>query len=285
MQLKPQDLLVAFKLAAWGRQRWTYARLAQELGISTSEAHACVKRGLAAGLLQRQDDAQVAPRRGSKPSVPVGKAHVIERKVGRAKAARSGQDVPTAVQASPVLDNPAEVSGRALAEFVVHGAKYAFVAELTPVCGGVPTGMADPVFAGADPGEEVEAFVWPHAQGKHRGTGVKPLHGNVPFAAMQDARLYELLANFDLLRIGRPKDRVAAAKRLQGWLSGGESATATPSATAAPSPLAATTPLAPEPVAVPAAAHTDTPTAREKPRRGTRQNDKPDDQFAFVFEN
>ena len=51
MQLKPQDCLVALKLVAWGEQRWTYARLAQELGISVSEAHACVKRGLLAGLL------------------------------------------------------------------------------------------------------------------------------------------------------------------------------------------------------------------------------------------
>ena len=48
MQLKPQDFLVALKLVAWGEQRWTYARLAQELGISVSEAHACIKRGLLA---------------------------------------------------------------------------------------------------------------------------------------------------------------------------------------------------------------------------------------------
>ena len=52
MQLKPQDFLVALKLIAWGEQRWTYARLAQELGISVSEAHACIKRGLLAGLLR-----------------------------------------------------------------------------------------------------------------------------------------------------------------------------------------------------------------------------------------
>jgi DNA-directed RNA polymerase specialized sigma24 family protein len=51
MQLKPQDFLVALKLVAWGEQRWTYARLAQELGISVSEAHACIKRGLQAGAV------------------------------------------------------------------------------------------------------------------------------------------------------------------------------------------------------------------------------------------
>ena len=31
MQLKPQDFLVALKLVAWGEQRWTYARLAQDV--------------------------------------------------------------------------------------------------------------------------------------------------------------------------------------------------------------------------------------------------------------
>ena len=36
MQLKPQDVLVALELVAGGEQRWTYARLAQELGISVS---------------------------------------------------------------------------------------------------------------------------------------------------------------------------------------------------------------------------------------------------------
>ena len=57
MQLKPQDFLVALKLVAWGEQRWTYARLAQELGISVSEAHACIKRGLQAGLLVQNYEA------------------------------------------------------------------------------------------------------------------------------------------------------------------------------------------------------------------------------------
>jgi hypothetical protein len=67
MQLKPQDFLVALKLVAWGDQRWTYARLAQELGISVSEAHACIKRGLQAGLLV--DTALLAPPPEAAPGV------------------------------------------------------------------------------------------------------------------------------------------------------------------------------------------------------------------------
>ena len=57
MQLKPQDFLVALKRVGWDQQRWTYARLAQELGLSASEAHACIKRGL-----QADDSATLTPQ-------------------------------------------------------------------------------------------------------------------------------------------------------------------------------------------------------------------------------
>lgn len=49
MQLKPQDLVVALKLAVAGHL--TYDRLAASLGLSKSETHAAVKRAKAAGLL------------------------------------------------------------------------------------------------------------------------------------------------------------------------------------------------------------------------------------------
>lgn len=50
MLLKPQDLLVLLKLVALGRGPWTYAALAADLGMSSSEVHAAVKRTLAARL-------------------------------------------------------------------------------------------------------------------------------------------------------------------------------------------------------------------------------------------
>ena len=36
--------------------------------------------------------------------------------------------------------------------------------------------------------------MWPYADGKVRGYSFVPLHKNVPQAALEDARLYELLA-------------------------------------------------------------------------------------------
>ena len=57
-------------------------------------------------------------------------------------------------------------------------------------------------------------FVWPHPNGSVRGIGVEPLHPSVPFAAMQDEKLYEMLALFDALRVGKARERNMAMERL-----------------------------------------------------------------------
>ena len=201
MQLKPQDFLVALKLVAWGEQRWTYARLAQELGISASEAHACIKRGLQAGLLV--DTGLLAPPPEAAPGVQeIVAVYRVQTRPRRAKAGMATN-----------ADNPARIHGRNLAEFAVHGAKYAFAADKLPVSVGVPTSHSAPAFAGVfAPGSD--DWVWPHPNGTVRGQGLEPLHPSAPFAAMQDAKLYEMLALFDELRVGRARERGMALKRL-----------------------------------------------------------------------
>lgn len=201
MQLKPQDFLVALKLVALGDQRWTYARLAHELGLSASEAHACVKRGLQAGLLV--DAALLAPP----PEVQLGVQEAVAAYRVRTRPRRARADEASSA------DNPARVHTRNLAEFAVHGAKYAFPAERLPVALGIPTSHSAPAFAGVfAPGSD--DWVWPHPNGTARGQGLEPLHPSVPFAAMQDAKLYEMLALFDALRVGRARERGMALKRL-----------------------------------------------------------------------
>ena len=104
-----------------------------------------------------------------------------------------------------------------LAEFALHGAKYAFPAVKLPLAVGVPTSHSAPAFAGVfAPGST--DFVWPHPNGSVRGVGVEPLHPSVPFAAMQDAKLYELLALFDALRVGKARERGMALERLQALI-------------------------------------------------------------------
>lgn len=56
MSLKPQDILVLLKLVAIGRQPWSYAWLAGQLGMSSSQLHSAVKRVLAARLALRAEE-------------------------------------------------------------------------------------------------------------------------------------------------------------------------------------------------------------------------------------
>ena len=218
MQLKPQDFLVALKLVAWGEQRWTYARLAQELGISVSEAHACIKRGLLAGLLLANREPPPAASKGGPDAnqmssdlaaqEPMGIYRVTRKRVRRAA-------LPDDAEAA--VDNPVRPHARNLAEFSLHGAKYAFPAVKLPLVAGVPTSHSAPAFAGVfAPGST--DFVWPHPNGTVRGVGIEPLHPAVPFAAMQDAKLYELLALFDALRVGKARERGMALERLQALI-------------------------------------------------------------------
>lgn len=213
MQLKPQDFLVALKLVAWGEQRWTYARLAQELGISVSEAHACIKRGLQAGLLVQNYQALDAASVALSVQEPTAIYRVARRKRLRAGAS-VGEDAQSKVATA---DNPVRPHSKQLAEFALHGARYAFAADKTPSTIGVPTSHSAPAFDGVfAPGSE--DFVWPHPNGTKRGVGVEPLHPSVPFAAMQDAKLYEMLALFDALRVGRARERGMALERLQALI-------------------------------------------------------------------
>lgn len=54
MPLKPQDLIVALKLVNLGGEKTSYSRLAHELALSPSEAHAAVQRAIQGGLLDSQ---------------------------------------------------------------------------------------------------------------------------------------------------------------------------------------------------------------------------------------
>jgi len=55
MNLKPQDILVLVKVALAEGASWTYAKLAEGLGMSVSEVHAAVKRAEQAGLMRTTD--------------------------------------------------------------------------------------------------------------------------------------------------------------------------------------------------------------------------------------
>jgi len=54
MILKPQDIVILLKIVALGEGQWSYASLAADLAMSTSEVHAGIKRAVAARLMDVQ---------------------------------------------------------------------------------------------------------------------------------------------------------------------------------------------------------------------------------------
>lgn len=101
-----------------------------------------------------------------------------------------------------------------LLEFLLHGVRYAFPAEIGSPTRGIPTSYAAPPLRSSITDDGELPPVWPYPDGKVRGYGFAPLHKNVPQAALEDARLYELLALVDALRNGRARERQLAAREL-----------------------------------------------------------------------
>lgn len=95
--LKPQDIVVVLKIVALDDEPWSYSQLALELGMSTSESHAAVKRAIAAGLLNDSEQS-VQPNRNAI-------AELLEHGVRYVFFAQRGEltrGIPTAHAAAPL---------------------------------------------------------------------------------------------------------------------------------------------------------------------------------------
>jgi len=116
--------------------------------------------------------------------------------------------------------NGKTVMKMALLEFLQYGLRYVFPIKPGAVVRGVPTShSAKPL---SDEIQSSEAYVWPYGKGTVRGHSIAPLYPSVPEAALKDAKLYELLALVDALRVGRARERELAVKELKKRLQLGE---------------------------------------------------------------
>ncbi len=116
-----------------------------------------------------------------------------------------------------------KVNREALANFIVHGARYVFPPVLGKIARGIPTGASSPLF---DPAllvqEDDLPMVWASPRGQVRGTGLAPIHPCVPGAILRDPALHEALVYFDALRAGKAREREAAEayfRRSLAWPS------------------------------------------------------------------
>lgn len=104
---------------------------------------------------------------------------------------------------------------RNLEEFIRHGLRYVFVAEKGSIERGIPTAhMAQPLSSIIVPDNDPPP-VWSHPEGSVRGIAISPLYKSAPSSALEDRKLYELLALVDAIRIGRAREREEAGNLLQ----------------------------------------------------------------------
>lgn len=99
-----------------------------------------------------------------------------------------------------------------LEEFLLHGVRYVYPAQIGGITRGMPTAGSHPVFLEEFPLSQEENYVWPYAEGTQRGMSLSPLYKSAPQAANNDPLLHTALALVDALRLG-PKREVDFAKR------------------------------------------------------------------------
>jgi hypothetical protein len=107
----------------------------------------------------------------------------------------------------------------ALRELLLHGAQFVFPAVLGSLVRGIPTAHASPAMRDLLVQPDEPPPVWPYAKGTVRGLALQPLYPTVPRAAEIDSQLYETLALFDALRIGRSRERDLASTALNKLLA------------------------------------------------------------------
>ena len=121
-------------------------------------------------------------------------------------------------------DEPLWVPAKALGTLLQHAVPLWLYPETQGPPGavrGIPTAWSGPPLSSVMQSDRV--VVWPHPQGESLGESVAPLHACVlkgacvPGHRDYNARLHEVLALVDALRLGRARDRREAMKFLVEW--------------------------------------------------------------------
>src|SRR5688500_12332240 len=103
----------------------------------------------------------------------------------------------------------------ALRAFVISGAPYAYPPVRGEKTMGFLTAHAAAPLTGRVLASKASMPVWPHPDGPERGEALLPLYSQLPLAANDDEKFYELLALFDVLRAGQARERQIARSMLE----------------------------------------------------------------------
>lgn len=108
----------------------------------------------------------------------------------------------------------------ALMEFMSHGVRYAFPAEVGSWVRGVPTAFGAPGLEHLTAGDQEHMLVWPSVRGTIKGLSLTPLHAKASVAVHQAPRFHVYLALADILRQASPRGREVAAIQLKTMIDG-----------------------------------------------------------------
>ena len=100
--------------------------------------------------------------------------------------------------------NRKRVNKLALLEFLQYGLKYVFPVDPGPLSKGMPTAHSHPVVKNKIISESI--YVWPDMNGKEYGQSIEPLYANQVKAALEDSKLYEVMAILDMVRAGKTRE-------------------------------------------------------------------------------
>lgn len=112
-----------------------------------------------------------------------------------------------------ILDK--RVNKSAVTEFLIHGLKYTFPADIGSLTVGVPTAVSAPVFKNKILQDEDDIYVWPSSKGTVRGQALTPFYSQLAEAALKDEKFYELVSIVEALRMGRARERKIAESELR----------------------------------------------------------------------
>lgn len=110
-----------------------------------------------------------------------------------------------------------QVNRHSLVEFLEHGIRYAFPAQLQAQARGIPTAHSGPLLANEIIADDT--IVWPNVKGTAFGAAITPLYSKAQELPKKCPPVYELLTLVDAIRVGRVRERSKAVEKLKKRLS------------------------------------------------------------------
>lgn len=205
MELKPQDIVIALKVASLEMLNLPQSRraLSERVGLSLGEI---------ANAFKRLDSLQLlAPVMNPERVIKQKTQYFYNKHEGPEAAAvraNRGENFDPSSPIQPPGTHQLNVAG--MLEFLSYGVKYYSAIERTGFGRGIPTGWSCPEINGIMI-PPTTPYVWSHPNGRVTGEDIAPLHASAIKASEGDPYCYSWLALVDAIRLGKPRE-VSAAK-------------------------------------------------------------------------